>query len=191
MGTGLTTQYHKKHIVTETATKEINTNVRNGLPGSSNDTRMNGSSESRKEAIDRNLEVLNAKCKTRIGFWNVRTMYETAKLAQVTSEMRRYNLHVLGISESRWIGSGRQKTSTGETILYSGRDDNLHHEGVAIILKKGTDKCLMEWKPINSRLMKVRLRGKHINTTIIHMLPEHHYPNVNAKCPCHYLHWLT
>lgn len=41
------------------------------------------------------------------------------------------------------------------------------HEGVAIILKKGIEKCLMEWKPVNSRLMKVRLRGKHINTTII------------------------
>ncbi len=25
----------------------------------------------------------------------------------------------------------------------------------------------MEWKPVNSRLMKVRMRGKHINTTII------------------------
>ena len=25
----------------------------------------------------------------------------------------------------------------------------------------------MEWKPINSRLLKVRLKGRHINTTII------------------------
>ena len=25
----------------------------------------------------------------------------------------------------------------------------------------------MEWKPINSRLMKIRMKGKHINTTII------------------------
>ena len=30
----------------------------------------------------------------------MRTMYETGKLAQVTSEMKRYNLHILGISES-------------------------------------------------------------------------------------------
>jgi hypothetical protein len=127
---------------------------------------MNDSGESRKEAAGRKMEVMSAKCKTRIGFWNVRTMYETGKLAQVTAEMRRYNLHVLGISESRWIGSGRHKTNTGETILYSGREDDQHHEGVAIILKKGLEKCLMEWKPINSRLMKVRLKGRHINTTI-------------------------
>ena len=53
------------------------------------------------------MEVLSTKCKTRIGFWNVRMMYKTGKLAQATSELRRYNLHVLGISERRWTGSGR------------------------------------------------------------------------------------
>ena len=65
-------------------------------------------------------------------------MYGTGKLAQVTAEMRRYNLHVLGqLSDSRWIGTGRLKTVSGETVLYSGWDDELHREGVAIILKKG------------------------------------------------------
>ena len=29
------------------------------------------------------------------------------------------------------------------------------------------EKFLMEWKPINSRLMKIRMKGKHINITII------------------------
>lgn len=128
---------------------------------------MNAIGESRKEASDRKVEILNAKLKTRIGFWNVRTMYDTGKLAQVISEMRRYNIDILGVSESRWTGSGRLTTSTGETVLYSGRDDHQHREGVAIILKKGVEKSLIEWKPVNSRLMKIRLRGKQINTTII------------------------
>lgn len=100
---------------------------------------MNVSSKSCKEATDRKIEVPNAKCKTKIGLWNVRTTYEAGKLSQITSEMRCYNLHVLGISESRCTGSGRQKTNTGETALYSGRDNNQHHEGVAIILKEGND----------------------------------------------------
>ena len=99
----------------------------------------------------------------------MRTMYETGKCAEVTAEMRRYKLHILGISESRWIGSGRRyRTNTGETVLYSGRDDDQHHEGVAVILRKGMDKCLMEWKPINSRLVRIRMKGKHINITVIH-----------------------
>ncbi|XP_066019745.1 uncharacterized protein [Pocillopora verrucosa] len=94
-------------------------------------------------------------------------MCETGKLAQVTTEMRRYNLHVLGVSESRWIGTGRLKTVSGETVLYSGRDDELHREGVAVILKKGADRSLLEWKPINSRLIKARLKGKQNNLTLI------------------------
>ena len=28
-------------------------------------------------------------------------------------------------------------------------------------------RCIMEWKPINSGLMKIRMKGKHINITII------------------------
>ena len=167
MDIGLSSLLRKNTYVTETATEVINTTGCDGLLESSQDTHMSVSGESRKETNDRKMEVLNTKTKTRIGFWNVRTMHETGKLAQVTAEMRRYNLHILGISESRWIGSDRYKTSTGEMVLYSGRDDNQHHEGVAVILRKGMEKCLMEWKPINSRLMKIRMKGKHINITII------------------------
>ena len=99
---------------------------------------MTAGSESRKEANSMN-EVLSAKCKTRIGFWNVRTMYEIGKLAQITSEMKRYNLHILGISESRWTGSGRLTTGDKHTVLYSGREDS-HHSGVALIIRKGMGK---------------------------------------------------
>ena len=60
----------------------------------------------------------------------------------------------------------RYKTNTGETVSYSGRDDDQHHQGVAVTLRKGMEKCLMEWKPINSRLMRIRMKGKHINNTI-------------------------
>lgn len=70
-------------------------------------------------------------------------------------------------SESRWTGFGKVKTSTSETVIYSGREDNQYHEGVAIIFKKGTEKCLMEWKPVNSRLITARLKGRHANMTLI------------------------
>ena len=108
----------------ETATKT--STVCDGLPASS-ETCMNGSSESRKETTDRKMEMLGTKTKTRIGFWNVCSMYETGKLAQVTSDMQRYLLHMLRVSENRWTEAGRKKTTTGETVPYSGRDDNQHH----------------------------------------------------------------
>ena len=165
---GPTTPTGKRSNVTETATKKITPNDVNGAPESHFETCMTGSSESRQEATGMTKDALNtAKTRMKIGFWNVRTMYDTGKLAQVTTEMQRYDLHILGVSESRWTGSGKITTATGETVLYSGREDGLHYDGVAIILKKGVDKCLLEWKPINSRLLKIRLKGKQVNTTLI------------------------
>ena len=94
-------------------------------------------------------------------------MYETGKLAQVTAEMRRYKMHIPGVNESRRTGSVRQTTTTGETVLYSGREDNRHHKGVAMILWKGMEKSLLEWEPVSSRLMRARLRGRHTIITPI------------------------
>ena len=47
-------------------------------------------------------------------------------------------------------------------VPYSGRDNNQHQKGVVIILKKEMEKCLLEWKPINSNLMKMRIRGSKL-----------------------------
>ena len=51
--------------------------------------------------------------------------------------------------------------------MYSGWDDELHRVGLATILKKGADRSLLEWKPINSLLIKARLKGKQNNLTLI------------------------
>ena len=94
-------------------------------------------------------------------------MYQTGKLTQVTAEIRRYKLHILGVNESGWTGSGRQTTTTGETALYSGREDSQHHDGVAMIPRKGMEKSLLERKPFSSCLMRARLRGRHTNIILI------------------------
>ena len=44
-------------------------------------------------------EALRPKTITRVGFWNVRTLYQTGKLAQLRSEFDAYNLDLVGISE--------------------------------------------------------------------------------------------
>ena len=128
---------------------------------------MTSGSESQQEAVAARLGALSTKTKTRLGFWNVRTMFSTGRLAQITREMNENKLHILGISECRWTGFGSQRTQGGETILFSGRNDNLHRQGVALILKRGVEKSLLEWKPINERLIRVRFFGKQVKMTII------------------------
>ena len=44
-------------------------------------------------------------------------MHETGKCAQVVSEMQRFNLDILGISDMRWNGCGKMAAATGETIF--------------------------------------------------------------------------
>ena len=50
--------------------------------------------------------LLGPKTKIRMGAWNVRTMYKTSKTAQVITEMKRYRIYILGISECRFTGTG-------------------------------------------------------------------------------------
>ena len=62
------------------------------------ETFMTDSGESREKATGMKRDVLSTKVKTRIGFWNVRTMFEAGRLAQITAGMRKYKLHILGES---------------------------------------------------------------------------------------------
>ncbi|VDP80897.1 unnamed protein product [Schistosoma curassoni] len=47
-------------------------------------------------------------------------MWETGKTSQIATEMRRYNLAVLGISETHWTQAGQQRLNMGEMLLCSG-----------------------------------------------------------------------
>ena len=71
------------------------------------------------------------------------------------------------MSESRWTDFGKKTTSTGETIIFSGRRDGQHHEGVAIILGKTAAKSMIEYHPVNERIIRVRLRKKPVKISII------------------------
>jgi hypothetical protein len=54
-------------------------------------------------------------------------MYETGKAAQVAREMEKYNISLLGLCETRWVQSGQLRLTTGETVLYSGHEDEDAH----------------------------------------------------------------
>ena len=75
-------------------------------------------------------------------------------------------IDVLVISECRW-SFGRLRTQTGETIIYSGRDDDIHQSGVAIVMSKKASQCLDSWIAISDRIIKARFYSRFIKTTII------------------------
>ena len=82
--------------------------------------------ESRKEATSP-MHFLSTKEMSKVGTWNVRTMYEANKTAHTS---------ILGLFETRWTKSGQTRLNNGDTVLYSGHEEEnaLHTEGVALML---------------------------------------------------------
>ena len=108
--------------------------------------------------------ILSAKLTTTIATWNVRTLYASGKLAIVMKEMKRYNIDILGLCETRWKNQGRL-ISDGQTMLYSGGEEHMY--GVGIILNKVASRTLLSWEPISNRIMTARIQGKHTKVTIV------------------------
>ena len=95
-------------------------------------------------------------------------MYTAGKSAQVAGVVIHMKIQILGISECRWIGTGRMKLSSGETVLYSGRDDDQHMQGVAIMMIPEATKALIDLSPMNERMIKARFYFKFVKLTMMH-----------------------
>ena len=59
------------------------------------------------------------------------------------------------------------KERSGHTVIHSGREDNQHTEGVAIIMSDKVANALMEWKPLGERLVMARFNSKYTKLTVI------------------------
>ena len=107
----------------------------------------------------------------RIGSWNVRTMYEVGKQEQIRNEMQRYNLNILGISETHWSQSGQRKLKTGELILYSGEEE-LHRRGVAMKVRPSGGGRLMDQElSLHHSLPKSDLTSTLFKYMLLLMMP--------------------
>ena len=84
---GLTTLSRKRIYVTETLTRELHSG--DGVDASQHADRMTDASEILREAGTPMVNALNPKKKTRVATWNVQTLYQTGKLAQVVTEYNR------------------------------------------------------------------------------------------------------
>ena len=105
------------------------------------------------------------KRKYRIGTWNIRSM-AAGKLNTVIGEANENKLDLLGLVEHRWAGSGHFTTSCGGKLIYSGRE-RAGQSGVVVYLSKATTKSLLEYKPVNDRILTIRLQGQAKNITLI------------------------
>ncbi|VDP23363.1 unnamed protein product [Schistosoma margrebowiei] len=89
-------------------------------------------------------------------------MWKTGKTSQIPMEMRRYNLAVLGISETHWTQAGKKRLATGEMLLYSGHEEENvpHTQGVALMLSKVARNAFVGWESHGPRIIKASFKTK-------------------------------
>ncbi|VDP33190.1 unnamed protein product [Schistosoma margrebowiei] len=82
--------------------------------------------------------------------------------------MRRYNLEVLGISETHWTQVGQQRLTSGELLLYSGHEEENapHTQGVALMLSKQAQNALIGWESHGPRIIKALFKTKKEGITM-------------------------
>ena len=106
---GPTTHSHKKSTVKET---EIAKRTEASGASQSSETADEGSRDISRQGSCMTFTpklrkkeprcLLKPKTIFRIGYWNVRSMYSVGTLAELTKEMDRYQLDIIGVSETRW-----------------------------------------------------------------------------------------
>ncbi|XP_044750612.1 uncharacterized protein LOC123310952 [Coccinella septempunctata] len=102
----------------------------------------------------------------RIATWNVRSLFQSGKLANTEAEMCRMKIDILGLSEVRWPGSGKQKTKGGY-IYYSGGTDPKHQYGTAIMVSNRIAQSVIDFIPLNDRTAFWKLRTTHRDMNIV------------------------
>ena len=79
---------------------------------------MTQCSESSPEAI-LPTPLLTPKRITKIATWNIRTMFEAGKAAQVAKEMESYKVSLLGLCGTWWNQSGEASNITCQSLTWN------------------------------------------------------------------------
>lgn len=127
--------------------------------------------ENRNRAKTKDKHEIDIRENIFIGAWNVRTLHETGKLEQVSQEIDKYKLDIVGLSETRWNGSGSTRVGDQQLMIYSGNTDvnDKHEKGVAILLAQKGRKALVEWEPVSERIIWARLKARYYNIIVINV----------------------
>ena len=96
--------------------------------------------------------------------WNVRSI--RCKEEEAVREMTKYRLDILGVSEAHLRGCG-EKEVDGVEMVYSGVTEGRVKGGVAVLISENLKVCAKEWRCVNERLMKVRLRLENGWLTVV------------------------
>lgn len=101
----------------------------------------------------------------RLFTWNVRTLYRPGALKVLTDTLESYRADVTAIQEMRWLGSKIiQKLNCD---IYYSCHNKKHIFGTGFVVSKRCKHMVLDFKPVNERICRMRLKGKFFNLSII------------------------
>ncbi len=102
----------------------------------------------------------------RLATWNVRTLYRTGGVRILTDELKKRNVAVVAVQETRWTKATQNFTSNGYNI-YCSSNSNDHALGTAFLVASRWNHLVLNFKPIDDRLCVIRLKGRFKNYSLI------------------------
>lgn len=110
----------------------------------------------RRLRFDENYLKTGRKCLNRRTL-NVRALFETGKLENLTREVEEINLEILGVTEHKWENEG---TITKDKHLFVYLGGDLYQHGVRILMKTDVAKCTIGVLNVSERNMLVKLKAR-------------------------------
>jgi len=101
----------------------------------------------------------------KIATWNVRSLLQDGKTQNLALEAERLNIDILGVSESRFKGSGDINVMN-RWLLYSG-NENDSVNGVGFLVKKEVKNSISNIVRVSDRIIMLQLNTKHTKLNII------------------------
>jgi len=111
----------------------------------------------------------------KVESWNVRTMLQAGKMAEIADELLKYDLDITALQETRWKGYRRKGNQ--DILYYTVEQRNNVNKVLGFIIKRSMENSIIDFEPINSRMCKVRIKGKFYNTMIVNI----HAPTESAN----------
>ena len=120
---------------------------------------------------------------TNIGTWNVRTLNGEGKFQNLFAEMTRLNVSILGIAETHLSTDTPESfESDGYIVIHSSRKDNIHRQGVAIVITKEIANSLVDYKLTSERIMSIDIETPNGILTIFQIYaPDSSYSTTDIN----------
>lgn len=93
-------------------------------------------------------------------------MFEAGKLANLTQEIKRLDVDILGVSETWWPDNGMCAVNGGR-FYYSGNQNKNHQNGMGIFITDKLSASTMDFFPYSDRFALLKLSAKPVNLNVI------------------------